>query len=405
MSEKQKILIVDDTPDNVQLLGNILKDQYELSVALSGEEALRIVEKSPFDLVLLDIMMPGIDGFEVCRRIRRKPQFNTVPVLFLTAKNDRDSVVLSSKAGAQDFIVKPFDKRTILDKVSLHLKQGVSQNVQRGGGSHGMQSSKFALSAAVSAVKGMAAQRFDAAVRHVASLENHATTLEAKVETVRDLLERTTATAKATLALGGGGQGTLQLAVKELDAAVRTFDAGTGLAGGVLELAKQTQKTVKIIRGLEEGFLDSDWNEKVSFNLGRVLAKQVERSKGQGIEMVSALYDDRDILGSKSLISAIFEQLLMNSLQVPYEKGVSPLVRISTSVDGGEVRWTWEDNGLGPVSLDKVAGEFYTTREGHAGVGVPVVKGWLKDGFGASMSLSVNSEGGLRILMTFPSEG
>jgi len=120
---KSRILIVDDKVPNLQLLGNILKDRYSLSFASSGREALGILEKSRPDLILLDVMMPEIDGFEVCRRIRRNPVLEDIPVIFLTAKTDRDSVVKGRKVGGQDYVVKPFMADDVIQRISKQLDQ------------------------------------------------------------------------------------------------------------------------------------------------------------------------------------------------------------------------------------------------------------------------------------------
>ena len=82
---ESRILIVDDTKSNVDILVEALRDDYKLSVALNGESALQSVERSPPDLVLLDILMPGIDGYEVCRRLRAAPRTREIPVMFLSS--------------------------------------------------------------------------------------------------------------------------------------------------------------------------------------------------------------------------------------------------------------------------------------------------------------------------------
>jgi two-component system sensor histidine kinase/response regulator len=117
------ILIVDDNPKNLQLLGSILKeDGYKVEFATNGREAVEWLDEKPFDLVLLDIMMPVIDGYETCRIIRKKPEYNDMPVIFLTAKTAKESIVKGLESGAQDFITKPFDKNELLARVATHLE-------------------------------------------------------------------------------------------------------------------------------------------------------------------------------------------------------------------------------------------------------------------------------------------
>lgn len=119
---EQSILIVDDVPKNIQLLGSILKEEaYELEFATSGKEALDWLDSRPFDLVLLDIMMPEMDGFEVCRRIKENPATREVSVIFLTAKADFQSIIQGFETGAVDYITKPYNRKELLVRVKTHL--------------------------------------------------------------------------------------------------------------------------------------------------------------------------------------------------------------------------------------------------------------------------------------------
>lgn len=122
MSEKPTILIVDDTPANLQLLAGLLKDQYRVKVANNGIKALSLAEASPPDLVLLDVMMPEMDGFEVCRRLKDNFITQDIPVLFLTAKNSPEDEEMGFSVGAVDFIHKPISPPVVNARVRTHLK-------------------------------------------------------------------------------------------------------------------------------------------------------------------------------------------------------------------------------------------------------------------------------------------
>jgi len=117
-----RVLIVDDVKDNVDVLVNALRDEYKLSVALDGAAALRSVEKQSPDLVLLDIMMPGLDGYEVCRQLRAREATREVPVMFLSALEDVTNKARGFEVGGNDYLTKPFELLEVKARVRSLLK-------------------------------------------------------------------------------------------------------------------------------------------------------------------------------------------------------------------------------------------------------------------------------------------
>ncbi|MBC8319607.1 MAG: response regulator [Bacteroidetes bacterium] len=118
----EKILIVDDVSKNIQILGNILSQKhYQIAYANNGQQALDICNVQKFDLILLDIMMPGIDGYEVCKHLKENPATSEIPIIFLTAKADMDSIIKGFEKGGQDYITKPFNAAELLARVNTHL--------------------------------------------------------------------------------------------------------------------------------------------------------------------------------------------------------------------------------------------------------------------------------------------
>jgi signal transduction histidine kinase len=116
------ILIVDDVPRNIQVLGTLLKKtDCELAVATSGQQALDTVARIKPDLILLDIMMPGMDGFEVCRKLKASIETNNIPVIFLSAKNETADMIKGYELGAVDYITKPVTGIELLTRVKTHL--------------------------------------------------------------------------------------------------------------------------------------------------------------------------------------------------------------------------------------------------------------------------------------------
>jgi putative two-component system response regulator len=121
-AEKQTILVVDDTPDNITLLCSLLGEEYRNKVATNGVKALKIARAEPHpDLILLDIMMPEIDGYEVCRQLKADPATEHIPVIFLTAKTQEGDETRGFELGAVDYITKPIVPPILMARVHTHL--------------------------------------------------------------------------------------------------------------------------------------------------------------------------------------------------------------------------------------------------------------------------------------------
>ena len=119
---KFKLLIVDDIPENIQVLGNILRSAgYEVAFTDNGHDAIEKSKIIDFDLILLDIMMPQMDGFEVSRIIKSNPKSQKIPIIFITAKTDSDSIVKGFELGAVDYLTKPFKTPELLARVRTHI--------------------------------------------------------------------------------------------------------------------------------------------------------------------------------------------------------------------------------------------------------------------------------------------
>ena len=121
MGKQQKILVVDDEPINIDVLGGLLKQDYRLIVAKNGERALKAAHSGNPDLILLDIMMPGMDGYEVCRRLKADESTREIPVIFITAMNQAGDETLGFELGAADYITKPVSPPILRARVKTQL--------------------------------------------------------------------------------------------------------------------------------------------------------------------------------------------------------------------------------------------------------------------------------------------
>ncbi|MCP4106878.1 MAG: response regulator [Desulfobacteraceae bacterium] len=117
------ILITDDFPNNIQIVEAILKKEgYQISMAYNGLDALKAIEKSPPDLILMDIVMPEMDGYETCKRLKASEKTKDIPLIFLTARTETDHVIKGFELGAVDYVTKPFRSAELLVRVNTHLE-------------------------------------------------------------------------------------------------------------------------------------------------------------------------------------------------------------------------------------------------------------------------------------------
>ena len=121
--KKSELLIVDDNPENLRVLGKMLQDEgYSVRAAQNGKQALVSIESAEPDLLLLDVHMPGMDGFELCKTIKSNAEYKHLPVIFLSALDDSFNKVKGFEAGAVDYMTKPFDVEEVKVRVKNHLQ-------------------------------------------------------------------------------------------------------------------------------------------------------------------------------------------------------------------------------------------------------------------------------------------
>lgn len=123
MIRKSIVLIVDDTPENLEILGIILSEAgFKVSVATNGTQAIAVAKTKPPDIILMDVMMPGIDGYEACEKLKADPLTAHIPVIFLTARSGGSEIIRGFEAGALDYVIRPFNTSELLARVMTHIE-------------------------------------------------------------------------------------------------------------------------------------------------------------------------------------------------------------------------------------------------------------------------------------------
>ncbi len=168
VSTKPRILIVDDTPENIQILMTVLKDDYAVMAATNGERALSLAAGTPApDIILLDIVMPGIDGYEVCRRLRERSRTRSIPVVFITARSDEEDEAQGLDLGAVDYIAKPFRPATVKMRIKNHLELKRHRDDLQGQVDQQVEEINDAHRAAILALSKLAESRDDDTGKHL----------------------------------------------------------------------------------------------------------------------------------------------------------------------------------------------------------------------------------------------
>lgn len=187
-TRRETVLVIDDTPDVLTLMTGILRNKYDTKVANTGERGLRVASTHPLpDLVVLDVDMPGMDGYEVCRRLKADPLTNGIPVIFLTARSDVEDEQKGFDAGCVDYITKPISAPIVHARISTHLV---------------LKGARDFLKDQVAYLEEEVTRRTREAVRTALATHNVASVLEQKVEKlVATIHERTDFDAAAAPAL------------------------------------------------------------------------------------------------------------------------------------------------------------------------------------------------------------
>jgi len=119
-----KILIVDDVPANLDVIYKSLRSEsYQVLAAINGKTALEVVAQEHPDLILLDVLMPDLDGYEVCRRLKADPELQDIPIIFISAQDESDGASRAFQVGGSDYITKPIQREELLTRIRLHLER------------------------------------------------------------------------------------------------------------------------------------------------------------------------------------------------------------------------------------------------------------------------------------------
>ena len=371
MQKSKKILIVDDEPRNQRIISEVLEDFFELKIASSGEEALALNESHVPDLILLDIMMPGIDGYEVCSKIKNDPRFLLTKIILLSGKAMIDERLKGYEVGADDYMTKPFSSEELLakTKVFLHLHTIESELARL---NHSLENQ----------VKERTQKLLEAEARLINAMK------------LADLGEMAGGIAHEI----NTPLGIISLIVGRIAKILKQTPIDQNKIIEILSIVDKTvQRINTIIVGLKSFSKDVNNEDFVTVSLQSIIEDTInlcgDKLKQNNIQLLLEPISKDLLIQCRAVqISQVLINLLNNSCDALWSNPTK-WIQISVERTQGKVKILITDSGSGlPESIvDKVFQPFYTTKEigKGTGLGLSISKGIMETHSG---SLSVDKD-------------
>ena len=395
------ILIVDDNATNLGVIADYLEDYgFEVMAVRDGLEALELVRYAPVDLILLDVMMPGIDGFETCRRLKANNKTKDIPVIFMTALNSLDDKVRGFEIGAVDYITKPIQQAEVLARITTHLRlQNLTKSWQKQ--TIALQEMNKELTKTL--------QDLQAAQKQLIEAE--------KMAALGGLVAGVAHEINTPLGVGVTAASTLD---QETDLFVEACK--TGLTRATLKdyihTARQSSKLIlsnltraaDLVHSFKQVAVDQTTLEKRTFDLNTYL-KAVLRSLGPPLSRYTVTIKGEQMVQLHSYpgaFSQVITNLAMNSLTHAYEKGETGHLSFEYKTDQSKVILTYSDDGCGipPEHLSKIFDPFFTTarHQGGTGLGLHIVYNLITQKLGGTICCQSEVGQGTRFTLHLPLE-
>ena len=342
------LLIVDDNPTNLGVLTEYLEEQgFEILSAEDGYAGLEIAQFAKPNMILLDVMMPGIDGFETCRRLKADEKTQNIPVIFMTALDHTKDKVNGFKVGGVDYITKPVEQEEVLARINTHLRlQELTGQLQQ---SHQelIQSEKMASLGRL--VAGFAHELNTPLGVAIGS----ASLLQREAKKINQLMEQE------------------EVYVEELLSALDSIDKGSNLTLSNLERA------ANLVTSFKRTAVDQTSDTVRTFQIQQLIQDTINtlhsRFKNTEIDISVDCPNDFKVKSLPGALEQILTNLLMNSLIHGFDEGKNAgSISIKAQLDEDNLHLEYSDNGKGIVSenLAKIFEPFFTTHRAHGGSGL-----------------------------------
>lgn len=383
-SQTSFILVVDDNPTNLSVLSHALREAgLEVRIATDGEDALEQVAHKLPALILLDVQMPGMDGFETCQRLKADPKTQTVPVIFMTALSDADSKVKGLSLGAVDYITKPFEQTEVLARVKIHLQlRHLTQTLQDWNGLLEQQVQERTAALQTAQIQLVQQEKLSSLGQLVAGIAHEMNNPIGCVANNMYPVETYFANFKQLLQLY---QQYYPEPVPEIQDALEEADLNFALED-MSKLLKSMMVSTERIREISlslRNFARADSTEKMCVDVHEGLDSTLlilgHRLKAAGRRSAIALSKDYDDLPQLNCyagqLNQVFMNLIANAIDA-LEDHPTPAIHIQTKLDGDHtIVIRIADNGIGmtPNVQQKIFQPLFTTKPMGKGTGLGLV--------------------------------
>lgn len=333
-SEESRILLIDDNMQNLNLMGTMLKERgYQVTLAKDGIEGLRLAKKSFPDLILLDIMLPEPDGYEVCKKLKEDDQTKDIPVIFLTAKTSNEDLVRGFHVGAVDYITKPFNKEELFMRIKTHLDLKKAHD-------------KISTQAEELREHNKTKDKMFSVISH---------DLRAPLGGMKSMLDM----------IYEGNSEKKEISRESLDSLKNAADQTYNLLENLLYWSRSQRGTLV--------------NNPEVINIHELVVENIElvstMAENKNINILNTVENNVYAYADRNMIKTVLRNLIINAIKFTDEKGT---VSISSAESNGKVKVEVADNGIGikQSDLDKILNkkEYYTTfgtkREKGSGLGL-----------------------------------
>jgi DNA-binding response OmpR family regulator len=375
MSESHlgEVLIVEDTPSSLKLLADLLAGAgYLVRQAPDGELALWSAQARPPELILLDIRMPGIDGFEVCRRLKAAPLLRDIPVIFLSAQHDTEDKVRGFRAGAIDFIGKPYQSEEVLARTAAHVALTRSQRA--------LARANAELTSAREELR--RAEKLAALGAMVAGVAHQLNTPIGNCVLTASVLEQRVQSFGAAASGAAMGRSVLTAFVADVEQASAILQRNLAGAARLIDSFKQ-------VASAQDGAL------RARFDLAQLLADigapLTPRLRAAGATLELAAPPGIIMDSYPGALDQVLGQLLQNALLHGVREGRPIAIRIDAGVADGHLTLSCSDDGAGIAAalLERVFEPFFTTRMGqNTGLGLHIAHNIVTNVLGGTLAVT-----------------